>query len=101
MAIQKQLTMTDGNQGNYWRADVITDNVLAGKCAVTLNLYKNAAKADQAKNSSNPSAYVMDTKTIRLEDAEYPLSDANLWPDLLRNGWVIIFLFRPIFFSLF
>lgn len=78
MAIQKQLTMKDGNQGNYWRVDTVTDNVLKGKCSVVLNLYKTAAKADTAKGSAAASAYVMDTVTVGLEGAEYPLADVNL-----------------------
>ncbi len=78
MAIQKQLTMTDGNQGNYWRVDVITDNVLRGKCSVVLNLYKDAALADDAKGSPVPGEFVMDSINVSLEGAEYPLNDTNL-----------------------
>ena len=78
MAIQKQLTLTDGTQGNYWRVDAVIDNVLLSKCSVTLNLYKTAAKADEAKGAASPGSLVMATATISLEGSDYPLSDSNL-----------------------
>lgn len=83
MAIQKQITMSTGNQGNYWRIDHISIDPVTGEARAVLALYKNATKAADAKTAVGAGTgyladYTMQTISVRYVGGDFPLADTDL-----------------------